>query len=247
MADPIPTPAADEADLDAAWERALLGRQIESLDRLAEMGMRLAASVERRATADEPPPENVLHHAALDFARVARAVRLTFALQSRLIADFKKPPARSADNTGPDDDDEDDEDDGGNDVFWLGEPMSAEERRRQVVRDTVKAVAQRAQLGSHEIERAESEAGERLENEAFCGDILNRPIGELVALICRDLGLEPDWSGFADKRWAQKEMADEPPGSPYVGWIAEHGPPPPLEVDWRERRLGKWARRWRSD
>jgi len=244
MSAPSSTPAepADAPD----WERGLLDRQLAALDRLADMGMAIAARIERRVTAETPEaePDNLLHHASLDFARVARAVRLTFAMQSRLIADFKKPPPRAADAT---DNDEDDEFDGGVDVYWLGEPTPAEEQRRQVVRDTVKTVAQRAQLGSQEIERAESEAGERLENEASCGDILNRPIGELVALICQDLGLEPDWSGFADKRWAQKEMADEPPGSPYVGWIAEHGPPPPLEVDWRERRLGKWARRWRSD
>jgi len=242
MSTASPSPADDPAP---DWERALLDQQLASLSRLAEMGMAIAGVIERTVTAEAPPPENVLQHAALDFARVARAVRLTFAMQSRLIAEFKKPPARAAADN--DDGDDDEEFDGGVDVYWLGEPTPAEEQRRQVVRDTVKAVAQRTGLGSHEIERAESEGGERLENEAFCGDIMNRPIGELVALICQDLGLEPDWSGFAAKRWAQKEMADEPPGSPYVGWIAEHGPPPPLEVDWRERRLGKWARRWRSD
>ena len=112
-----PSPADDPAH---DWERALLDRQLAALSRLAEMGMAIAGVIERTVTAEAPPPENVLQHAAIDFARVSRAVRLTFAMQSRLIADFKKPPPRPADNAAPDDDEEDEEDDGGVDVSWFG-------------------------------------------------------------------------------------------------------------------------------
>ncbi|MGZ6039172.1 MAG: hypothetical protein ACXWKR_10910, partial [Phenylobacterium sp.] len=32
-----------------------------------------------------------------------------------------------------------------------------------------------------------------------------RPLGELVARICRDLGVTPDWSRFRDEDWAIEE------------------------------------------
>ena len=92
MADAATIPvASDDAD-HSAWERALLDRQLAGLERLAEMGMAVAAAIEQRVTQAPPQPhakpDAALHHAAMDFARVARAVRLTYALQSRLIADF---------------------------------------------------------------------------------------------------------------------------------------------------------------
>ena len=72
----VPTPSDDE---DSAWERALLDRQLAALDRLAEMGMRIAAAIEQQVTEAAPEPDAkptaALHHAAIDFARVARAVR----------------------------------------------------------------------------------------------------------------------------------------------------------------------------
>jgi hypothetical protein len=32
---------------------------------------------------------------------------------------------------------------------------------------------------------------------------VSRPVGELVALICRDFGLEPNWDALASEAWAQ--------------------------------------------
>src|SRR6185437_8632829 len=101
-------PTDDSPSLES-WERALLDRQLEALNRLADMGMALAEAIQRRATAEEPAPDAGvrdadLQHAALDFARVSRAVRLTFALQSRLIAEFKGgSPARPAGSAASDD------------------------------------------------------------------------------------------------------------------------------------------------
>jgi len=46
--------------------------------------------------------------------------------------------------------------------------------------------------------------------------VLTRPVGELIALICRDLGLSPDWSLLAEEAWAQAEIAGGEAQSPFV-------------------------------
>jgi hypothetical protein len=51
-------------------------------------------------------------------------------------------------------------------------------------------------------------------------DFADRPIGELVARICRDLGVTPDWGLFEDDDWAIEEARTRPPGSP----LASHDP-----------------------
>jgi hypothetical protein len=70
------------------------------------------------------------------------------------------------------------------------------------------------------------EASERLDRDDVYGDLLARPVSELVALICRDLGLDPDWPVLADEAWAREEMADGAPGWPLAGL----GNPPPGAV-----------------
>jgi hypothetical protein len=248
MSAPCPPPvhddgAADEAGAPDAWERALLDGQLEALGRLAEMGMRLAGAIERRATEQAPGerPEAVLRHAAMDFSRVARAVRLTFAMQSKLVADFKKPSAGSAgtedadDDAGPGEpyDPADDPDGHGPDLYshlWTGDPPSYAQKRRWLVQRMVKRVAQHAKLGWERIERVDREARDRLEKDAVYGDVMSRSVGELIALICQDLGLQPDWAGFAGETWAQTEIAHQPPGSPFVGWSAAMAEPPPVHA-----------------
>ncbi|MGB8841121.1 MAG: hypothetical protein WCC64_08600, partial [Aliidongia sp.] len=52
-------------------------------------------------------------------------------------------------------------------------------------------------------------------------DFMSRPVGALVAGICTDLYLDPDWHLWQHERWAVKEIRTQPPGSPYVGWQSE--------------------------
>jgi hypothetical protein len=213
----------DETASVPTWERALLDRQLASLDRLAEMGMAIAGAITQRATADEPVPDAILHHASIDFARAARAVRLTFALQSRLIADFKKPPAaRAADN---------DEDIDGVDVRWLDEPTPEEEdeAQRRRARQVVRRMAEGAGQDGETVERLVTEAAERLERDDIYADIATRSFGETIAAICRDLEIEPDWSLFPDEDWARERMPGGPATDPHF---------------WIRRRLG---RHWRPD
>jgi hypothetical protein len=47
-------------------------------------------------------------------------------------------------------------------------------------------------------------------------DFQDRPLGATVALICRGLGLKPDWSQWAGEDWALAEARDRASGSPYA-------------------------------
>jgi hypothetical protein len=228
MSAPAPNPsAADETDSLDGWERALLDRQLEALGRLADMGMAMAAAIERRATAEAPGSDADLHHAAMDFARVSRAVRMTFALQSRLIADFKDA-SRAAEAAAADD--------GPIEVRW-GCPDIVEHDvvlKRQL-RGVVQELAEAASMEREAVERLVLQAGERLEDDRLFHDITKRPMGETVALICKDLGIAPDWELLSDIHWARQEIKEPPPGSPYAGWKDRQAPaqgglhaPPPL-------------------
>jgi chorismate mutase len=57
-----------------------------------------------------------------------------------------------------------------------------------------------------EIDRLAEEACERLEHDDIYGDLMARPVSEIIALVCRDLGLAPDWSRLAEEAWAQEEI-----------------------------------------
>ena len=197
---PRPAQASDIDDFDPAdaWERALLDHQIESLNRLAAMGMAIAGAIERQVTAAEPGPQAapVLHQSAMDFGRVSRAVRLSFALQSRLIADFKTPTSGQggADALLSLDDDVDEE-------SPFGSDLPAAVRKKAKLGHLMRHIAQCA-VPEAESERRETvfaQAAERLERDDIHRLIANRPYGEVIAIICRDLGLEPDWERIPHK------------------------------------------------
>jgi hypothetical protein len=172
-------PTLDEAD--TAWERALLDEQLERLNRLADMGLALAGEIQRRATTAAPDAD--ISHAAIDFARASRAVRMTLALQSKLVRDFKTPikagPARS---------DDDDDEDVQWEVKWLTSKPTVDEQKANV-RRAMREAAKDAGLDAGTVERLDGEARERMERDDIYADILSKPFDELVARICEDLGL----------------------------------------------------------
>lgn len=191
----------DYAEPVEGWERALLDHQIETLNRLAAMGMAVAGVIERQVTGAEPGPDAGpgLQHAAMDFGRVARAVRLSFALQSKLIADFKSPPARHAHAVAAYDDAGLDED--GDETFGrrLPAPSSAAVRRKAKLGLLMRHVVECAVEQPERLESVLAEAAERLESDDILREIAARPFGEVIAIICRDLGLEPDWERVGHK------------------------------------------------
>ena len=83
------------------------------------------------------------------------------------------------------------------------------ERRKTKVRTAVERVLD-AEADGSEAENLFYDLTERLESDYEDADFTDRPIGELVARICRDLGVTPDWSLWQDEDWAIEARGAEP-------------------------------------
>ena len=190
-------------DPDAARRRALLDRQLERLDQLIAAGMDLVQGLAAQAVGG---PKVVEGDVALAYSRVSRSVRMAMLLQTRLAGEpeAETPPQ---DDDGP----------ASMSVYWIkpGEILSEQRSaRRERVEQIVESIA-RGETGDDEAaEHIRREAAERLERDDLYGEVLTRPISELVFEICRDLNLAPDWPRLARQPWARREMADGKAGAP---------------------------------
>jgi hypothetical protein len=184
------TPPAD-TDPPSDWARPLLARQVVLLGQLAEAGVEIALAIRDQVTeAGEAEPR-----AFLDYARVARAVRLSLLLQERLIKHLEwrdEVGVMRAASAARDD--------------WQAREQLAQARKVQV-ETIVERIARRDGADDEALERLVAETTERLDQDDLVGDVLARPISDLIALICRDLGLDPDWPRLAEEAWAQDEIA----------------------------------------
>ena len=176
-------PSRDRVDpcaLGAEGERT--ERHLRMLQELGELGMRLARAVTEQAveTAAEPDRDP-----GLVFSRIARAVRQTIALEAKLADDRRKAQAETA------------------------ERRATEIRRRAVERKTkVRLLVERvldAEADGSDAENLFYDLGERLETDYHDADFADLPIGELVARICRDLGVTANPSLWEDDGRAIEE------------------------------------------
>jgi hypothetical protein len=174
-------------------------RQLQVLGRLAEAGLEIALALEAQAKGGEVVVQGDV---AMAYSRVARAVRQTVMLQSKLIEALQDRARADA-----------------------GRRAAARASAARIVRGVID------EERSNDTERAErlaGEAAERLREEDF-GDLLARPFGEAVAAIVRDLGLSPDWlalaedCGAAEAALAGKAATASAVDEPYTG---------PVEVRW---------------
>ncbi len=219
--------AASAATTGPARARAVVEQQIAMLTELARSGLSIAGAIERRALAlAERGAEDSgvgglggSGDPAMAHARVARAVRLTLALQSRLLKDLialdaaaaetAAVRAPAADVVGPEPEDD---------------PLEA---RRGRIDRIVRRVVEGDEADPDEAERLTSLAWERLSDEDVYGDLLARPMGEIVARICEDLELSPDWTRLAREAWAVEEARSGIEGSPFVARTVVSADPAP--------------------
>ena len=196
---PASAPAAPPADA-----RALIERQMAVLSRLTEIGMEVAEACGRRAVgeaaADRPvaasnPSPDPGPGPGLVFARVARAVRLTIALQQRLMKDLDALDKAEAHAER---------------MRTVGRRLRLRDLVGEAARTLVEArrEAEDRLLGEEDAAEAEIElmtetAYERL-TDAEDDDLDALTFDEAVAGVCRDLGLAPD-------RAARLMAAVEPP------------------------------------
>jgi hypothetical protein len=196
-------PHPDETPDPAAFTQAALRRQVEVLERMAEAALELAAAIKDQAIYHGPAAE-----AAMPFSRVARAARMIALLQSRLLKDMDEARRRDAASDDP---------------AVSDDPLHVRKAR---VERIVGRIAKARTDDEGRVDRLMIEAGERLDDDDIYGDVLTKPVGELVALICRDLGLDPDWTRLAQEAWAQEEISSGATGSPFVAMQAVARPPP---------------------
>ena len=58
------------------------------------------------------------------------------------------------------------------------------------------------------------ERSDRIEREDL-EDFSDKPVSEIIAIICADLGITPDWQAWSLEPWAIDERRTGVPGSPY--------------------------------
>ena len=180
-----------------AEEQVALARAAQALN-AAEAGLTPAAG-SRVAQKDGADP-------GLAISRIARTLRLTQAMESRLYDDLAAGPARKAEP----------------------EP-SAEEPRRKAARmraailsatilpvvDQIIEGAEDPEGDGSDSERRHDHLDERLQDEDEIVNLGTLPIGASIARLCAQIGLTPDWSLWEDTPWAIKEAQTDAPGSPY--------------------------------
>jgi hypothetical protein len=153
-------------------------RRFRALQELTEIGMDLAREVRRQVL--DPAAEAPGADLGLAFSRIARAVRQTVALEAKLDQDRQKSQAEAASRLAV-------------------ETRLRGIRRKTKVRDIVERVIE-TEARESDAERLLDDLDERLE-DADDTDFADRSVGELVAGICRDLGVTPDWGLWEDEDW----------------------------------------------
>ncbi|MGZ3366306.1 MAG: hypothetical protein ACXWKY_16865 [Caulobacteraceae bacterium] len=171
-------------------------RQLERLDRLAEAGMEMIEAL--TAQAKGSGPKVVEGDVALAFSRVSRAVRMAVLLQNELSQGREDPEAAAREAALQ---------------AEAGRRAAHRDRAVRIVRRVARDHCRREPFAVSAIAR---EAAERLDDDDIYGLVQTRPVGELVAMICRDLGLEPNWDALAGEAWAQAEFEGGAAGSPFL-------------------------------
>jgi hypothetical protein len=199
----ISAPSDDPATDDRA--QALVQDRLAMLTRLGDAGLAIALALERQVTGEAETPVTQ-GDPALAYARVSRAVRMTVALQIKLIQDL--PALQAGEATAR---------------------VQAARRRTADRAGRLECILDEVVISQTDDEDAAeqlcAEAAERLEDEILHdGDVMDRPFSEVVADICADLGLEPDWAEVAQQSWARQAIRHGRPGAPLAA-VAAQSPP----------------------
>lgn len=173
----------------------------QALKRLREMGMDLAERL--HAHADEPDAD--LGEIATKFARVARAVRQTIFLESRLADEGRRREeaaergaqsgrAEYIPDTAP---------------WWVTLRMTCAEMGEAAMQRqlTSLSVIQRAVARAPDglREQVQERLLDGLDPNEFGQLMQNHEPEWSIAQVCRRLGLEPDWASFTDRDWGKTE------------------------------------------
>ncbi|MDR3513199.1 MAG: hypothetical protein P4L73_16305 [Caulobacteraceae bacterium] len=221
---------AGGCDDTQAGAQVRAGRRVAMLERLAGIGMTLAETLEREvveAAADDAPARRFGRDPAAAFARIARAVRLTLALEARFDEALQAGEAIAALANGA--------------RLAEAEAAGRERRMRGYINRTVAADVAREMIEAEgeergaevDVERLLADLDERLA-ETDTEDFADLSVGALVQSICEDLGVT-----FDPAIWSDDDEADD---SPAAGSCFPHAARP--GAGWRPDRTTRTV--WRG-
>jgi hypothetical protein len=180
------TPAENLPHRDADWAGSRYEQQVDMLGQMAEAGLKLALNIVQQAET------TAAEEAALGYARVSKSVRMTLMLQTQAIKAIQHLESHA---------------------HVRLDSAEATQRKDRVER-IVERIAEQEHGDAEEVERLVAETAERLDQDDIYGDVLSRPLSELIAEICKDIGLDPDWPRLADEAWAREELRGGAAGWP---------------------------------
>ena len=186
-------------DLIDAPAESRAERHLRLLQELAEIGMDIARAVRAEATAEDDAAERAPSRfggaeLGLVYSRIARAVRQTFALEARVADDVDKARVEQERRRV----------DAGQLAF-----QQRQEDIRDFVAQAIEAEAVERRTPDSDVERLLDDLDERLEDGCYDDALADAPIAELVARICHDLGVSPDWRIWDDQDWAIEHIGAE--------------------------------------
>jgi hypothetical protein len=211
---PPDAPPAAASSRAEALAHGLVEPRLALLGRLAEAGVEIAEQLQKQAKG-EAEPAAAQGDIGLAYARVSRAVRLSLALQSRLIDDLKAledgATRRAAEIEAERDE----------------RRAELEDVRRSRVQTVIARVIEAQQSDADAVEALLEDSAERLDDGDRYDELLSRPFSEIIDVICRDIGVTPDWSRLSQEGWAQAEIDGGAPGAPLaaLGLIPRPRPP----------------------
>jgi hypothetical protein len=201
-----PNDPEDRAAASVCAAQARAARQLAMLQELAEIGLQMARAVRDEALAcvdaaedDAPRPPSRFGNGDLGlvYSRIARAVRQTLALETRVADDSERSRVEREQRR----------------VAALR--WASEERQREIrdyVAEAIEAEAVEKQSSEREVERLLNDLDERIEAGDYDDRLDDAPVGELVERICADLGVIPDWNLWDDHDWAIEHLRARDPG-----------------------------------
>jgi len=202
--DPVPAlaspPASPVDDPRAVAETARLAavvaraeRRLRVLEEITEIGMRLMRKLDDAPAAgsDAPRPDP-----AVAFAKLSRAVRLTLDLEARVEEDLRAALAGQVEVRETRRETRDQPAGKADDPDEAARQASVSQVENQVEL----AIAREAESEKEYLEHLAALA-ERLEWDEAYDDVRDQPFREVVEALCKDIGLEPDWSDWTDNGW----------------------------------------------
>ncbi len=155
------------------------------LKELAQIGMRLARLVEENAEAKMAlDPAANLGRADQAFAKIARSVRQTLALKAKLAEMAAKRESAVGSEQGRE-----------------AESVRLHWRKVKLVRAIEETISAEAENGRTDAEHLLTDLHERLDDADILADLGARPMGEMVAGICDDLGIPVNRAVWQAKGW----------------------------------------------